>query len=63
MTFRAYELYINYRQLYVSASKLYETICIHTKRLVFDQAAFTKLYHELLVLQRSHILTNLCLSL
>ena len=63
MTFSVSELFIDYRQLYVSASKLYETICIHTKRLVFDQAAFTKLYHELLVLQRSYILTNLCLNL
>ena len=63
MTFRAYELYINYRQLYVNNLKLYETMCRNTKRRVFDQAAFTKLYHELLVLQRSHILTNLCLSL
>ena len=63
MTFRVSELFINYRQLYVNNIKLYETICINIKRLVFDQAAFTKLYHELLVLQRSHILTNFCLSL
>ena len=63
MTFRASELFINYRQLYVKNFQLYETMCINTKRLVFDQAAFTKLYHELLVLQRSQILTNLCLSL
>ena len=63
MTFRVSDLFINYRQVYVSNRKLYETISIHAKRLVFDQAAFTKLYHELLVLQRSHILTNFCLSL
>ena len=63
MTFKASESFINYMRLYVNDNKLYETICIHTKRLVFDQAAFTKLYHELLVLQRSHILTNFCLSL
>ena len=63
MAFRASELFINYMQLYANNAKLYETMCKNTKRLVFDQAAFTKLYHELLVLQRSHILTNLCLSL
>ena len=49
--------------VYVNNLKLYETMCRNTKRLVFDQAAFTKLYHELLVLQRSYILTNLCLNL
>ena len=63
MAFRASELFINYRQLYVNNYKPYETMCKNTKRPVFDQAAFTKLYHELLVLQRSHILTNFCLSL
>ena len=63
MTFRASELFKNYRQLYVKKIKLYETMCINTNRLVIDQAAFTKLYHELLVLQRSRILTNFCLSL
>ena len=63
MAFRASELFINYKQLYVNNLELYETMCSNTKRLVFDQAAFTKLYHELLVLQRSHILTNFCLSL
>ena len=50
MTFRVSDLFENYRQVYVTISKLYGTISIHTKRLVFDQAAFTKLYHELLVL-------------
>ena len=50
-------------KLYVNNLELYETICFNTRRLVFDQAAFTKLYHELLVLQRSHILTNLRSSL
>ena len=50
-------------QEYVNNFQLYESICINTKTLVFDQVAFTKLYHELLVLQQSHILTNFCLSL
>ena len=63
MTFRASALFINYMKLYVNNLELYETICFNTRRLVFDQAAFTKLYHELLVLQRSHILTNLRSSL
>ena len=63
MTFRASKLFIKYRQLYVNNQKLYETICINIKKLIFDQAAFTKLYRELFVLQRPHILTNLCLTL
>ncbi len=41
---------MTYKQLYVNNCKLYATIGINTKKLVFDQAAFTKLYYELLIL-------------
>ena len=63
MTFRSSKEFIHYMQLYVNNKKIYEPRGIIGRRLLFDQAAFTKLYHELLVLQQSHILTNLRSSL